>query len=89
MTTARISPSSGKLVSSKVDSGLTGITSRLSPPRTGGMMPKISELKRNSSNSKLEQLKKSHYPAGRRSPPKDLNSTHRDLVTSQRDFNTT
>jgi hypothetical protein len=66
-----MSPSSGKLVSSKVTSGLTGITSRLSPPRTNGMIGK-SEYIRNTSNSKLEQLKVKY--SGRRSPT-NLNHT--------------
>ena len=69
--TARMSPNSGKLVSSKVTSGLTGITSRLSPPRTSGMIGK-SEYPRNTSNSKLEQLKVKY--SGRRSPT-NLNQT--------------
>jgi hypothetical protein len=55
ITTARLSPASGKIVSSKIGqgTGMTGLSLRVSPPRAGGMMNK-SDLTRNSSNSKLE-----------------------------------
>jgi hypothetical protein len=67
-------PNSALLVSSKVEHGLTGISGRLSPPRTTGMMGR-SDIVRNPSNGhKLDQLKKSHYPVpmGRRSPNRNI-----------------
>jgi hypothetical protein len=73
---ARGSPKTSNLVSARVNSGLTGISNRISPPRPGGMLGQksiqaenvqsgvFSEKKGSITGSvnKLEQLKRSHYP---------------------------